>query len=160
MSVEELRMSIGRRLENLSVRLSSEVRSRNLPSSLASLATAARSIRIDTEVALNGVVAALAGERGVDFLTVRAQLLADDVVSATASQVAAVVLRGEPSVERPDHPGEVPAPKIVKYRRFCLDRVPTAFALALPRPLALQGNACREPFKSRRTAELRCWAAV
>ena len=59
---------------------------------------------LDTEVALHGVVAPLAGERRVGFLAVGAQLLADDVVPATALQVAAVLLAGEPAVQHPDHP--------------------------------------------------------
>ena len=68
---------------------------------------------LDTQVARHRVVAALAGERRACFLTVRAQLLADDVVTAATLQVAAVALGGEPAVKHPDHPGEVPAAQVI-----------------------------------------------
>jgi hypothetical protein len=68
---------------------------------------------LDAQVALNSVVAALARERGTGFLAVGAQLLADDVVAATALQMAAVTLGSKSAVQHPDHPGEVPAAQIV-----------------------------------------------
>ena len=58
---------------------------------------------LDAQVPLDGVVAPLAGERGVRFLGVSAELLTDDVVPACALQVAAVALAGEPTVQHPDH---------------------------------------------------------
>jgi len=59
---------------------------------------------LDAQVAGDGVVAALAGERGVGFLVVATELLAEDVVPARPLQVAAVLRRLEPAVSDPHHP--------------------------------------------------------
>jgi len=50
---------------------------------------------LDAQVPGDGVVAALATERGARFLAVGAELLSDDVVSAATLQVAAVALGAE-----------------------------------------------------------------
>ena len=71
---------------------------------------------LDAQAAVDDVVAALAGQRGVRLGAVGAQLLADDVVAAGALQVAAVALAVEAAVEHPDDPGQVPVAQVVARR--------------------------------------------
>ena len=68
---------------------------------------------LDARVPRDRAVVALAGERGVGFLAVGAEFLADDVVTATELQVAAVALGSEPAVKHPDHAGEFPAVQLI-----------------------------------------------
>jgi hypothetical protein len=68
---------------------------------------------LDAQIAGDGVVAALARERGLGLLAVAPELLAEDVVSAGALQVAAVLGRLEAAVGDPHHAGELPGPELV-----------------------------------------------
>ena len=67
---------------------------------------------LDLQVVADGAVAARAGER----LQVRAsgaELLAEDVVAASALQVAAVLLGSEAGINDPEHPVELPGSQVV-----------------------------------------------